>query len=51
MQADVTDLTETPQAGAGLHCGNKSYGIVTDYGLLVFLPHVLMKFHDKLFEN
>lgn len=51
MQADVIDLIETPQARAGLYGGNKSHGIVTDYGLLVFLPQILMKFHDKLFEN
>lgn len=51
MQADVIDLIETPHARAGLCCGNKSHGIVTDCGLLGFLPQVLMKFHDKLFEN
>lgn len=47
MQADVIDLIETSQARAGLYCGNKSHGIVTDCRLLVFLPQVPMEFHNK----
>lgn len=51
MQVDVIDVTETSQIRVGLYSSKNSHGIVTDCGLLVFLPQVLMKFHEKLFEN